>query len=154
MVKCAECGFLAIRNTESRELEEAEEIFREKGVVPTTGYLEGQPTSRHEPLPLCFAQVCDLKAEFKKADKMGSPGYVALDSVIHMERDCSDFTPWQQGFTPKEHREMLDRQEWRDWQERQRKADRRWRIIEIGIMVIMTGGFIVLGALIGRGSIP
>ena len=83
-------------------------------------------------------------------DEVGS-----IKQVIQKERECGEsFTEWQLGFTPKEHREMMDRQEWRDWQERQRKDDRGWRIKEIAILVLMTGGFIVLGALIGRGSIP
>ena len=79
--------------------------------------------------------------------------------VIHEERECGEsFTEWQLGFTPKEHREMLDRKEWRDWQERQRKEDKHWRVIELIVLgiiaVLVAGGFTVLGAFIERGSIP
>ena len=73
------------------------------------------------------------------------------------------------GFSPKEHREMMDR-EWmlkwqadreeadRKWREKQRQEDKQWRRIElivIGIIgVLVAGGFAVLGAFIQRGSIP
>jgi Flp pilus assembly protein TadB len=58
-------------------------------------------------------------------------------SVLNEERQCDTFVQWQQGFTPKEHRDMLDRmlvlereerrdRELRDWQERQEaKAEER-----------------------------
>ena len=120
-------------------MEETEKSFREKSVVPHAGYLEGQPTYRHESFPLCFAQVCDLTAEFTKADKLGSPNLVALDFVIHEEKECKAFTKWQQGFTPKEHREMIDRQ----W-------ERKWRIITGIILVILAGLFTLLGAYIAN----
>jgi hypothetical protein len=47
--------------------------------------------------------------------------------VIAMHRDCDEFTPWMQGFTPKEHVEMQQEQARLHWQERREEADRRWR---------------------------
>jgi hypothetical protein len=83
--------------------------------------------------------------------------YSALEfkSAICEERSCEGFTNWQQGFTPKEHREMLDRLRLQEWQDKQRREDKRWRIIELVILGVMTtvvaGGFTVLGAMIERG---
>ena len=52
---------------------------------------------------------------------------------------------------------MLERQRWKEWQEEQRRSDRRWRIIELivlGIIVtLLAGGFTILGAFIERGSL-
>jgi len=55
MVKCAECGFLAARNITTRELEEAEDTFREKGIPPNIIDDDGRLRPKHEQLPLCFA---------------------------------------------------------------------------------------------------
>ena len=71
--------------------------------------------------------------------------------IIDDDRTCQEFTKWRQGFTPKEHREMLDRKDFREWQEKQRKSDRWWRIIEVFILVVFAGLFTLLGAFIGRG---
>lgn len=40
------------------------------------------------------------------------------------------FTEWDQGFTPKEHREMIDTRGLERRREEQRKSDRRWRLFE------------------------
>lgn len=116
MVKCAECGFLTLRHRESRELAEVEWATRETGSVPTKG-----PYSLYERTPLCFERAFPLQEEAKG----DSPDEVVR--VFQSDRECPSFTPWQQGFTPKEHREMLDRREMRDWQERREREDRDWR---------------------------
>jgi len=46
--------------------------------------------------------------------------------------ECPDFTPWFLGFTPKEHREILDRQKLLEWQATREDEDRRWRADEAG----------------------
>lgn len=151
MVKCAECGFLATRNSTTRELEEAEETFREKGTSPLIiGQLQGRPTTRHESLPLCFVKAHNLLDEFKQFAGKGNPDYKSVHFVIHEERECEAFTEWQQGFTPREHKDMLDQQKWRDWQEERRRNDRKWNIF---VVMASAGGFSLLGALIARGCI-
>jgi hypothetical protein len=53
---------------------------------------------------ICFANACDLKAEYKTA-----PDSEVIKSrlyVITTERDCPRFIPWRQGRSPKEHDEM------------------------------------------------
>ena len=52
---------------------------------------------------------------------------------------------------------MVDRQKFMEWQERQRKDDGHWRIIELIVLgfiaVVVAGGFTILGAFIERGSL-
>ncbi len=145
MVKCADCGFLAVRHHSERYLAEVEGNIREGGEWPVQ---RGGGIPIYERRPLCFAM----------SEQIGVPkdDYSPLDfkEHIHEKKDCKEFTEWQQGFTPKEHREMLDRQEFRDWQEKQSKSDRLWRIIESIVFILVAGGFTVLGALIAKGSIP
>ena len=61
-------------------------------------------------------------------------------AVIGAERECSAFTPWRQGFAPKEHQEQIDR-------ERAQRTDHRWRWINAGLVVITTAAA-VTGTLI------
>lgn len=140
MVKCAECGFLAIRNVESRELEEAEKDIREHGCCTVLiGQIQGHPQLRHTGLPLCFAGRYDLWDESKKETVKGDRNTRGARTVIHKQRRCEGFTKWQLGFTPKEHREMIDRQ----W-------ERKWRIITGIIFIILAGLFTLLGAFIAN----
>jgi hypothetical protein len=127
MVKCAECGFLAARNILTRELEEAEKTFREKGTIPLTGQLEGRPQARHESLPLCFEGVYNLRDEFEEFAGKSNPQYTDVHAVINSERQCNGFVKWQQGYSPKEHREMLDRKWVLEYQEKREKDNREWQ---------------------------
>ncbi len=148
MSKCTECGYLALRNKESRSLVEAEYDYRKKEFDPT---ISPHGISQYEDLPLCFAQSYDINAEI--TNSQDTSNYKDIHNIINKERECTKFTKWTQGFTPKEHMEMLDREEWRNWQEKQRKSDRRWHIIEAILLVIVAGLFTLLGAFISRGSL-
>jgi hypothetical protein len=53
-------------------------------------------------------------------------GDTAVFAEILRERSCDGFTEWKQGFTPKEHIEMLDRQ-WLIEREDRRDAEMRAR---------------------------
>ncbi len=157
MVKCAECGYLAVRNVDSYHLDETGTDFREKGMVALGRQVGRNQYQLHELQPLCFVQRYNLRSEIKSEFASGKNEVGCILQVISKERECGKFTAWQQGFTPKEHYEMLDRQRWQDWQEKQRRSDKRWRIIELivlgFIVTIIAGGFTVLGAFIGRGSL-
>ena len=149
MVKCADCGFLALYNRFTGALDEAPlEDYRSDGHPPVLAdaalasepyaYLPVQP---YKGAPTCFVQRHPLINEVRYTEGAITPE--AVKAVIDRERDCSPtdhspgFTTWVQGFTPKEHREMLDRkwmleledrrdQEQRAWQEKQEdKADTR-----------------------------
>lgn len=117
-VKCSDCGFLAMRMRVSRELVEAEQDLRKSGSYPSlpSGYV-------HDPYPICFVSHRNFKNE------IGSEYHSISGTVTAVQKthDCEHFTKWQQGLTPKEHREMLQLKEEREWRARQEDADRRWR---------------------------
>lgn len=162
MVRCADCGFLAARNLRTRQLDEVEALTRESGMhaeahtgdatlaygqtIPIHSYL-------HDAVLLCFARKYNLASEVQ-------PGHTgaaaAMFPVIRKERECDAFTDWKQGFTPREHREMLDRdrmlrrEEERDakdkvWQEKQQRYIARiagaWAIVA-GVLGATMGAFI------------
>ena len=79
----------------------------------------------------------------------------ALDGVLRKERPCEDwFIEWHPGFTPQDHRRMLD-QRWRDSHDEQRKAsDRRWHVAEMVVQIVAAAVIAVSAALIGRASAP
>ncbi len=142
---------MAARNITTRELEEAEEDFRDKGAShQQIGQLQGHPMARHEPFPLCFVRAHNLLDKFKQNAGKANPNYTSVHFVIHEERECVAFTEWHQGFTPRAHKDMLDEQKWRDWKEERRRSDRKWNIF---VVIASAGGFSVLGALIARGCI-
>jgi len=151
MVKCADCGYLSVRNKRDNHLSEAINDFREKGAV-AQGYDEigHNPHQLHEIAPICFVRSYNLINECKPEI---SPQKVS--QVLNNDRPCKEFMKWQQGFTPKEHREMIDRQKLLEYQSQQRKEDKHWRIIELivlgGIATLVAGGFTLLGAWISRG---
>jgi hypothetical protein len=155
MVHCSDCGFLALRNQFTGQLDEAEVLYRKTGKIQN----RLRPGQRPEPhvgvdsfewpytdAPICFVQAYDLADEF----------YTLADTpldVLRAERNCDDrklFTPWQQGFTPREHRDMRDRQ-WMMEREDKRDSDaRRWRIYEFlavlaGLVLIIVAAFIERG---------
>ena len=116
MVKCADCGFLTMRNKFTGNLEEVDAEFRTTGEGPTiavwaesdgTGLPYPRTTNPFARIPICFAQAHNLAGNpipqrYEPSD---------LLEIITKERICPPdetalgFTPWQQGFTPKEHRE-------------------------------------------------
>ncbi len=81
----------------------------------------------HESLPLCFVGSYDLRDLFRKFAGKDDPDYLSVVHVINEERECSGFIKWQQGFTPKEHREMMDREKILAWQTEREESDRKWR---------------------------
>ena len=103
MVKCANCGFLAQRHKDTRELLDAEEGLRKKGDVPRQSVGDGpfartsRPPYVYDCIPLCAR----LQIEFPQENAI---------ETIQEERECREFMQWHPGFTPKEHLEMLNRQ--------------------------------------------
>ena len=114
MGKCADCGFLALRRNSDHVLIEAEVRVRENGFI-------GQQ-DRYDPTPVCFAQAYHLHEEMK-----GAQGKATLLAVVGRERECNEFTPWVQGYSPKDHRDMLNQQVFLNWQKEQRREDQKWR---------------------------
>ncbi|MCH7570450.1 MAG: hypothetical protein IH919_07780 [Deltaproteobacteria bacterium] len=83
---------------------------------------------------ICFVQAADihhelLPARYADTKNLGDvldhiSGEMVLEVIERDRPQCdtsSSFTRWQQGFTPKEHREMLDREETRRFEAAQRE---------------------------------
>ncbi len=135
MVKCADCGFLTKINQETRALEETEQITRNEGIITS---------------PVCFVRANDLWAESGTNYGIICGGSeINIKATLQKDRDCRQFTKWQQGFTPKEHREMLDRTQMLKWQTEREEADRKWQAQQQVRLAVIAGIFVVLGAIIG-----
>ncbi len=159
MVKCSECGFLAVRAAISRNLVEAERECRKTGNfnIYSRSSQGAQILPYYALPPLCFAQGIDMREEINKAAGTDNPDYsrdpISIHLVLDEERECSEFVVWKQGSTPKEHREMLDRQWMIDREDRRDKQARNMRWAEFAVAIIALG-LIVLTAFIQRGNQP
>jgi len=131
VVKCSECGYIAARNCETRQLEEMEKDHRGSGNLPGHKYVR---------VPVCFVMASDHYGDahamfLSIRDKMASPAKDHFEpqwekyvkEIINRERDCPLFVKWKQGSTPKEHQEMMDREVMLKWQAEREEADRKWR---------------------------
>ncbi len=148
MVKCAECGYLSVRKKRDYSLLDASSDFRERGAVPNETDDKGMNQHPlHELIPLCFGRQPYLRDAIKTIDKQKNSND-EVKAVINKEIDCKEFTKWQQGFTPKEHREMIDREWMMQHEEERENADRKWRSRQDLKLAIVAGVFIVLGALL------
>ncbi len=69
-------------------------------------------------------------------------------ALIHSSRQCADYYPWQQGFTPKEHVAMQEiRQAQVDEQMESRRQARIARLISIGLGIGTILAVLVMGLL-------
>lgn len=101
-VTCESCGFLAIRHKQTRELREVEAEMRERWSAP--GF------EHYNKYPVCFRRAAKLKDE---AYKHKVPWQEQIKLVITGKRPCAHQTDWEQGFTPKEHQEVINRKQLR-----------------------------------------
>ena len=181
MVKCSECGFLAIRRQEDGRIIDADATYRTEG-------FQAYQRDTTFPTPNCYIREQPIHLEpFEGAGtavKLAgeAPGLIYLGnkegvdvtdqfvlSIIHKERICSGFTRWRgEGITPKEHREMQDRDNVLRWQREREESDkafqareasenRKWRFREflvavIGVAVLITVSLVA--AFIERGGQP
>jgi hypothetical protein len=158
VVRCSECGFIAARLIQTRGFIEVDDEKRD------SGELESKYGVNIEPIPICFVNGFNIKGEVEALGK-GSAEWTRdsikewippvwasyVKQVLNRERVCESFMKWQQGFTPKEHREMMDRER-RDRLEAEiRKNDRKWHWIELAAIILGTGLFTLLGAWIATG---
>jgi hypothetical protein len=130
MVKCHDCGLLATRNNDTGQWEEVDQRQRTTGQGQIRGDDAGYPREATWQFsrPVCILQVFDLASEYtQESSKSDSPINSAIALMLQRERDCESFTKWQIGFSPKEHREMIDREWMRKYQEEHEKTDKEWR---------------------------
>ena len=150
MVKCADCGYLAQR-VWKHDLPvgflEIDEEPRQSGWLAGVVYAgyhsdsdAGASGDRGDRLPTCFARAVNLHETClhrrdARVGKQGDPLPIDITQVLNQERSCSGFTEWQRGFTPKEHREMMDRERMLKWQAERDEAStkrdddfKRWQM--------------------------
>ena len=143
-VRCDKCGFLALCNIDDRHLTEADRVYRTTAEPPKSREWE---VAEYDNIPICFRTKANLREEIKEQETKVLPKDIL--AVIQQERLCSEFEDWIQGFSPKEHLEMLIRQKELERQEQMSQqlanvaSKRELRI------VIVAGIFVMLGALIG-----
>lgn len=136
--------------------------------------------------PICFMLAADIYSEVieetdtlhqawldanpdwddKTADRAGHRAQTeATRLTLKFERECWEFTPWRQGSSPKEHREMLDRDLMQAREDRRGEADRKWRdgqrreeriwhgieILAFGVLVSITA---IVASAVGAGWEP
>jgi hypothetical protein len=162
---------------------EVEEDTRETGEMPGgswypfIAYLaersEGPQQLHGARTPICFARKIPLaKMAYERLGEMEKLPDVKFGlsdgvlGIIQQERICSEFIKWIPGSTPKEHREMMDRErmlqredrrdrEQREWQERQERKRFNWNIIIFGLIVTAILVFAqITSAFIERGGKP
>jgi len=122
MVKCADCGFLALRDSATGQFVEANDEMRETG----------RP---HQQLdvslyPMCFKRVINVQQLAMDLPDSITGRDVRVLAVIQEKRECCDFAEWQPDFNPREHQEKIDREEERKFQDARLKEDREWRELQ------------------------
>ncbi len=128
MARCAECGYLAVRNRNTQQLEEVGQHYRDTGESPKTS--TGFPA--WDSTPMCTRKAFDLAKEMKAFDAS------SVLEVISKERNCRNATSYMPGYSPRDHyeKENMDRitqlqaeirERDRQWQQEQRENDRRWQ---------------------------
>jgi len=136
MAKCSECGLLCGRDTATGELKHVDVATRQSGKFPPH---RSAPDGKrwYSERPTCFV----LAAVLDDPDQSPEPDVVL--GIINADRDCPRFTPWRHGFTPKEHAEMLQMNEMRQWQERMADENKRHN----SRCALIQGGATILAAL-------
>ena len=97
-VRCSDCGYLAVVNTQTGLPEEANDGFRKRRDIPPITPRGNQ--NRFEEFPLCYRKVCD----FRKEATSSSPEHVI--EVMARNRTCDLFRDRHPGKSPKELEEM------------------------------------------------
>jgi hypothetical protein len=144
--KCIDCGYLAVRDIDTRQLEEAERDESGNMVFPRVRRQAwgGILFPKHD-APICFARNSYLQSKYEAKPPQFNllPAWEAkVRQLLIEEHPCSDFTDWIQGFIPKEHREMIDKK----WQ-------RKWNVIVLIVIAVIAGLFTLFNALIIKGII-
>ena len=128
--RCDKCGFLAIRQQWTRQILEADDDYRASATPPR----DEVGNENCENMPICFLAKADLRKEIDEQNsEFISDGIL---TVIQKERLC--FTTRIRGLNPKEHLEMILREEFLRHQEKRGKE-----------LVIVAGVFVIIGAVIG-----
>ncbi len=130
--RCDTCGFLALRFWADTDLHEATQEFREQGVDVNAALATSRP-------PRCFVQAFRIDSEAAMHNKdtvepdMSLLPTTVLAVIQKQDRHCSAWRRWILGLSPKEHREMMDRQFIRRWEIGARVAE--ILIVAVGVAI-------------------
>lgn len=153
MVRCADCGFLAVSDPRTRQLVEVGPDGRERWELPATpfrfetvaaGLSPSSPVTGRIPLypgtPICAAGAMPIDRE------AGSDKPDAVLPVICGDRPCLGFVRWRRDLSPKEHHQM-----WMAEQMQQFQADQNRRARRQGSWNVLLGGAIgLVGVMLGK----
>ncbi|MFL5329185.1 MAG: hypothetical protein ACJ8C4_09730 [Gemmataceae bacterium] len=114
MPRCAECGYLGLRKSQSGSLDEADERFRNEIFV------RGAP-SIHDSVPSCGMGV----PEFREMVRSGHKD--AITQALYLDRQCDKFVAWRRGYTPKDHADLQREESIRADSERRDREMRQWQ---------------------------
>lgn len=131
MVRCADCGLLGRRRRATGEMFEVDASARE------SGHVDPSPMGNNALwLLVCTAHATNLSHEIRQQLAQDSGSDIAPDAalapaqtitILHRDRVCESFTPWHEGFSPKEHAEMVLAAEFRREAAVRAEADQVWR---------------------------
>lgn len=143
MVKCAECGYLAVRSRNDQALVSPGDEQRTTGRSPeiekpaapgsaesTISWLQST-IPLLEVVPLCSLSIARLDEEFDaeykdRGSQWSLEGTNAALAIVKKDRQCDRFIPWIRALSPKEHLDMdlfARQQAWQD--ERNRREESR-----------------------------
>lgn len=115
-VKCADCGLVSLRHTGTFEFLEVDRDWR-------------RSADRHGPLgtaaetyPKCFVHEQDIRTECVDERRRRGDGPEAgiVLEIISRDRECARYFEWRQGFSPKEHVEMI-------YEEQKNRENKVWQ---------------------------
>ena len=154
-VQCADCGFLALRNTRTDGLAEARFRYRETGEVPLsetpieirTPTPDGDDeedayTSPYQIPPVCFVGAHNLSGTRRSTANVSKSPMTRDEAlaIVQEGRACTKFIRWVQGYSPREHLEMERMKD-------QKRGQRIWNFTLI-IVAIMSPAATLLAALL------
>jgi hypothetical protein len=117
MVRCTDCGFLCVlKIANSEELTAVPKGVRENWAEPQgslRGFWSGNAT----------AGVCFVQALPEEEMRQARTGLKESEHIVNRDRECASFMRWQQGFSPKEHLELLQIKKQSEFQEERRRGD-------------------------------
>jgi hypothetical protein len=135
---------MAIWNSVDLVLLEAPEHFRKEGE------LANHHNSINTCAPKCLIRKADLEREVVEDPELPHLFNLrdGIKRVIQQERSRDGFTPWHQGFHPKEHKEMLLNQE--ALERERRHANRSLMVATLAVVGTVVGT--LAGAFINNNS--
>jgi len=142
-VRCADCGFFAVRRRAQNVFDEASIHVRK--TCQLGDLMTATDGSGELVIPMNIAGDCRAECFVMVEDFDGLDGE-ALRAEIEKPRECQRFFPWRQGYSPKEHRQLqydltlLEMGERRDrFEAEQRERDRRWMLKTSVINAVLSG---------------